>query len=316
MQDEFKIAKTDLRAGEADFRSIADSIPALIALMTPTGEVESVNRSTLEYFGVTLGELKQWSVRGGAVHPEDLPYVVATWMRSVETGEPYDIEHRMRRADGTYRWFHVRGLPLKDDDGRITRWCVLQTDVDDRKRAEEELRRGEARKTAILDSALDCIVTIDHDGCITEFNPAAVRTFGYRRDQVVGKHLADTIIPPALREQHRRGFARNLATGETRVLGKRVEMTAVRADGSEFPVELAITRVQSDGPPSFTGYLRDITERRQAEDELQRSEAFLAEGQRLSRTGSFSWRLDTGEIRWSEQVYRIFEPRFGFARDA
>ncbi len=172
---------------------------------------------------------------------------------------------------------------------------------------ERELKRSEVRKAAILESALDCIVTIDHEGCITEFNPAAEQTFGYRRDEVVGKHLADVIIPRSFREKHREGFARYLATGEARVLGKRIEMTAVRADGSEFPVELAITRIPMEGPPSFTGYLRDITERKRAEQELRRSEAFLAEAQHLSRIGSFSWRVATDEITWSEQLYRIFQ---------
>ena len=172
---------------------------------------------------------------------------------------------------------------------------------------ERELKRSEVRKAAIVDSALDCIVTIDHEGCITEFNPAAEHTFGYRRDEVLGKHLADVIIPPSLREKHRQGFARYLATGEARVLGKRIEMTAVRADGSEFPVELAITRIPLEGPPSFTGYLRDITERKRARQELRRSEAFLAEAQHLSRLGSFSWRVPTDEITWSEQLYRIFQ---------
>jgi len=169
------------------------------------------------------------------------------------------------------------------------------------------LRQSEARKAAILDSALDCIVTIDHAGCITEFNPAAERTFGYRRDEVMGSPLADVIIPPALRDEHRRGLARYLATSEARVLGRRIELTAVRADGSEFPVELAITRIPLNGPPSFTGYLRDVTERKQSEEELRRNEVFLAEAQRLSATGSFSWRVATGEIMWSDQLYRIFE---------
>jgi PAS domain S-box-containing protein len=169
------------------------------------------------------------------------------------------------------------------------------------------LSRSEARKAAILDSALDCIVTIDHQGCITEFNVAAERTFGYRRDELIGKELAGVIIPPSLREDHRRGLARYLATGEGRVFGRRLEMTATHADGREFPVELAITRVPLKGPPSFTGYLRDITERKQSENELRRSEAFLAEAQRLSATGSFSWRVATDEIMWSEQLYRIFE---------
>jgi PAS domain S-box-containing protein len=169
------------------------------------------------------------------------------------------------------------------------------------------LGRSEARKAAILDSALDCIVTIDHEGCITEFNLAAERTFGYRRDDIMGKQLAGVIIPPSRREEHHRGLARYLATGEGRVFGRRLEMTAMRADGSEFPVELAITRIPLKGPPSFTGYLRDITERKQSEKELRRSEAFLAEAQRLSATGSFSWRVATEEIMWSEQLYRIFE---------
>jgi len=172
---------------------------------------------------------------------------------------------------------------------------------------ERELKRSEVRKAAIVDAALDCIVTINHEGCITEFNPAAEHTFGYRRDEVLGKRLVDVIIPPSLREKHRQGFARYMATGEGQVLGKRIEMTAVRADGSQFPVELAITRIPLEGPPSFTGYLRDITERTRARQELRRSEAFLAEAQHLSRIGSFSWRVETDEITWSEQLYRIFQ---------
>jgi PAS domain S-box-containing protein len=180
--------------------------------------------------------------------------------------------------------------------------------IEVRLRQEEvELKLSEARKTAILESALDCILTIDHEGCITELNPAAEHTFGYRREEVLGKPMANVIIPSSLREKHREGFAHYLATGEARVLGKRIETTAVRADGSEFPVELAISRIPLEGPPSFTGYLRDITERKRAERELQRSEAFLAEAQHLSRIGSFSWRVPTDEITWSDQLYRIFQ---------
>ncbi len=151
----------------------------------------------------------------------------------------------------------------------------------ERAQSDAALKRSEARKAAILDSALDCIVTIDQEGCITEFNPAAERTFGYRRDEVLGKQLADVIVPPSLREKHRRGLARYLATGEARVLARRVEMTGVRADGSEIPVELAITRIPLDGPPSFTGYLRDITEHKQAVDERKRAEIRLAGEKRL-----------------------------------
>ncbi len=114
---------------------------------------------------------------------------------------------------------------------------------------------------AILESALDCIITMDADGLVREFNPAAERVFGYRREDVIGQELASLIIPPVLRERHRQGLAKYLETGEGPVLGRRIEIAAVRADGTEILVELAITPLQVSGRPTFTAYLRDITER-------------------------------------------------------
>jgi PAS domain S-box-containing protein len=149
---------------------------------------------------------------------------------------------------------------------------------------EEELLRSEAHKAAILDSSLDCIVAIDHEGRITEFNPAAERTFGYERAAVVGKLLGDVIVPPSLRARHHSGFARHLITGESRVLGRRLEMTALCADGREIPVELTITRIRQEGPPSFTGYLRDITERKRNEDALLETHAKLARSEERWRS--------------------------------
>jgi PAS domain S-box-containing protein len=128
---------------EDSFRLIVETIPGLIAVMTPAGEVEHVNRQVLEYFGRTLEELTHWGT-SDAVHPDDLPRVVAAWQRAVETGEPYEFEHRIRRHDGEYRWFQSRGLPLRDAGGRIVRWYNLLTDIDSRKDAEEKLRRSEA----------------------------------------------------------------------------------------------------------------------------------------------------------------------------
>lgn len=156
----------------------------------------------------------------------------------------------------------------------------LKKEIDGRKSAEErllleerELKRSEVHKAAILDSSLDCVIAVDHEGCITEFNPAAEQTLGYRRNDVLGKHLADVIIPSSLREKHRTGFARYLTTGESRVLGRRLEMTALCADGREIPVELTITRIPQDGPLAFTGYIRDITERKRNEDSLRTAHA-------------------------------------------
>ena len=122
-------------AREHHFRSVGDDIPGLATLMTPTGEVEIANRQVLEYFGATLKELKGWAI-ADTVYLDDLPDVLAAWRGAVETGQPYDAEARLRRADGVYRWFHTHGFPLRDTDGRIVLWYLLQTDVDDRKRSE------------------------------------------------------------------------------------------------------------------------------------------------------------------------------------
>jgi PAS domain S-box-containing protein len=212
-----------------------------------------------------------------------------------------------RVADELDRRVAQRTIDLAAANEELKREVVERRHAEERLRHEErELKHSEARKTAILNSALDCIVTMDHEGGITEFNPAAERTFGYRRDEIIGKSMAEVIIPPSFREHHRLGVARYLATGESRVLGRHLELTAVRADGSEFPVELAITRIPLDGPPSFTGYLRDITDRKRSQDDLRRSEAFLAEAQRLSLTGSFSLQVSTGKVTCSEELYRIF----------
>jgi PAS domain S-box-containing protein len=135
----------------------------------------------------------------------------------------------------------------------------------ERKQAEEALRASEARKGAILESAIDAVVAMDANGLITEFNPSAEAMFGHKRRDVLGKPMAETLIPPSLRERHYQGMARYLATGEAPILGKRIELRALRADGTEFPVELTVTRVDLPGPPLFTAYIRDIEPRQEAE---------------------------------------------------
>ncbi len=162
--------------------------------------------------------------------------------------------------------------PLRDSSGRIVGASAIARDISERKRTEEALRRSEARKTAMFETALDCIISIDHEGTIIEFNPAAEQTFGHRREHVVGRELAAAIIPPALRERHRKGLAHFRATGQAPILNKRLELSALRADGTEFPVELTVTRIPVAGPSLFTAYVRDITLRKQAEEELRERE--------------------------------------------
>jgi PAS domain S-box-containing protein len=147
----------------------------------------------------------------------------------------------------------------------------------DRARANAAVAESEARTRAILEAALECIVTMDDRGCVVEFNPAAERTFGYAREDVIGREMAELIVPPRLRDLHRRGLARYLDTETPVVLNRRIEITGMRSDGSEFPVELAITRIPLPGSPIFTGYLRDITERKRSEQELRASRARIVQ---------------------------------------
>jgi PAS domain S-box-containing protein len=150
----------------------------------------------------------------------------------------------------------------------------------ERRRAEAALRTSEARKTAILDTALDSIITCDREGRALEFNPAAEKMFGFHRDEVLGRDMAEIFIPVHLRERHRLGMAKYLATGEGPILNRRIEMPALHADGHEFPVELAVIRIPGQEPPLFTAYVRDITERKRAEQALReadsRKDEFLA----------------------------------------
>ncbi|MBC8113466.1 MAG: PAS domain S-box protein [Candidatus Saccharimonas sp.] len=138
-----------------------------------------------------------------------------------------------------------------------------------------ELRQTQGWRNAVIGAALDAIVTIDHLGKIVEFNPAAERIFGFTHDQAYGQPMAEMIIPPALREQHSRGLAHYLATGEAPILGQRLELPVLRADGTQFSAELSVVRLGPTEPPLFTGFVRDITERKRAEAEIRQLNADL-----------------------------------------
>jgi PAS domain S-box-containing protein len=130
----------------------------------------------------------------------------------------------------------------------------------DRRRSEDELRQAEALTLGILNTALDAVIAINQAGRILEFNPAAESLFGYPRARAIGQHVAELIIPPVYRDAHHAGMARYLSTGESRILGRRLELKAMRADRSEFPVELSVARIPGAGPPVFTAYIRALPE--------------------------------------------------------
>ena len=161
-------------------------------------------------------------------------------------------------------------------------------------RASGALRASEALKSAMLEAALDSVVTIDHEGRVVELNAAAVDAFGYSASDAVGHEMAELIVPPDLRDAHRKALRRCVKTGEGALLGGRIELRAMRRDGSEFPIELTITRIGEADPPMFTGYIRDITARKADEAERERSERaqrLLAEAGRILSTS-----LDTDVI--------------------
>jgi len=158
--------------------------------------------------------------------------------------------------------------PIRDATGRVSGAVLVFRDVAVERQTHAEMRVSEARKSAILSTALDCIITVDQDGRILEFNPACERTFGHLRDAVLGSDVVDLLVPSARRDASRAVLARYLATGDGPGLNRRMEASALRADGSEIAVELAITAIPDGKRQVFTAYLRDITERRRAEAAL------------------------------------------------
>ena len=138
----------------------------------------------MEYFGKTNEELKDWP-RIGVVHPEDLPGVNRAWATSIETGQTLDVEVRLRRADGVYRWFQIRATLARDAEGKISEWYALLTDIDDRKRAEQKLRQSEADLRTITDSIRQPIIVLAPDGTYLYANLVALDNSGLRLDEVI-----------------------------------------------------------------------------------------------------------------------------------
>jgi PAS domain S-box-containing protein len=172
------------------------------------------------------------------------------------------------RRDNTETAIDDSASPIQNEQGDVVGAVLIFRDISEQRAATRALEESEARKAAILNTALDGLITIDHRGMVIEFNPAAEQVFGYSRDEALGREMAELIIPPKFRDQHRQGIAHFLRTGEGPLLNRRVEVTAVRADSTEFPVEVSITPTTTGDFPTFTGHIRDLTERRRIEQRL------------------------------------------------
>ncbi|GAB4175137.1 MAG: hypothetical protein OHK0024_12060 [Thalassobaculales bacterium] len=247
---------------------VMDAVPGTLHVKDARQRYLFANRWFCEMVGRQREELL------GRTAEEVFPGQATESMRRDEeirrTGEPqgiYEVVYH-HAGDGTPRTVLATKQPLFAADGAISHILTVGIDITGRKQAEQALADSETLKAAIIDSALDAIISADRDGRIIDFNPAAEALFGYRSGDVIGRDLADVIVPPHLREDHRRGLARHVASGEARLLGRRVEIEALTADGRMIPVELTIVRVPIGDQPVFTAHLRDIGERRRHERQL------------------------------------------------
>ena len=266
-----KRGEEDLRAKEMSWRQIVDNIPGLVATMGAMGEVEFLNRQTLEYFGKTNEELKNWALTD-AIHPDDLPHIIEARIKSIEEGRIYEVEHRCRRADGVYRWFQVRGLPVRNPENKITAWYLLLTDIDDRKRAEQRLAQSEADFRTITNNIPGFVHTMSPTGEVEFVNQQILEFFGKTSEQLKDWAQADVVHPDDL-PRVLETLKNSLEMGEICEL----ELRCRRADG-------VYRWFQSRGRPvrnaevQTTGWyfvLTDIDDRKRAEQQLRQSEADL-----------------------------------------
>ncbi|MDB6071640.1 MAG: luxQ 1 [Verrucomicrobiales bacterium] len=214
------------------------------------------------------------------VHPDDREDVEREFHRAVETRREWHFAPRVIWPDGTIHWIAGHGSLYLNAEGQPTRMLGIVSDITERRRNEEALKSSEARKNAILQSALDAIITMDHNGTFVEFNPAAERIFGYSRDEVIGESLGDLIIPERFRKRHVLGLKSFLRSGQGRTINRQMELPALRADGTEFPAEMAIIPIPGSDPPLFTAFLRDVTKRKQSEAALAERAEELARADR------------------------------------
>ena len=289
---------------------LVDSIPALIHTARPDGYLDYFNKPWLEYLGATLDKVAGWNWTA-FIHPEDLDGIVAMWRACLATGEIFEYETRVRRANGEYRWMFHRKVPLRDANGNIAKWYGSSLDIEERRTAEEQLRRNaealqrsefylaEGQRLGHMGSW-----AFDSDG-FDYWSPELFRMHGLdptRKPPSVQEYL--DCVHPQDRESMADLIKGILAEPSTFDATKRIvcpnrEVRYIRCVGA--PV------VENQRLKKYVGSAMDVTGHELLTQELRRREAYLTEAQRLSHTGSFGWKPDTGEIIWSDETYRIFE---------
>jgi PAS domain S-box-containing protein len=282
-------------------RLIIDGVPGLIAFVDPSGSLEFANRRILDYAGRTLEELRQRGLTD-IVHPHDAPRVMEHFNRAAAAGGPYDTVQRLRRFDGTYRWFRSEGGPVRDQSGRVVRWCVLLTDVDELKRGEDAVRISEHNLKLIIDTIPALAWSARPDGSAEFFNQHYLGFVGLSLEQARDWGWSVAVHPDDLGSLSA-AWSRIMASGQPGEAEARLR----RHDGVYrwLLFRASPLRDQAGNIIKWYGVNTDVEDRKRAEAELRRAYDHLTEAQRLSQTGSFTANLANGEQSCSEEFYRI-----------
>ena len=279
-----KQAEKILRDSEERFRQLADNIREVF-WMTDVSKKQMIYVSPAyqEIWGRTVESLysspQDWL---DAIHPEDRKRILESALSKQISGK-YDEVYRIIRPDRSIRWVQDRAFPILDELGKVYRLVGIAEDITERKQVWDALRENEARKSAIMRVALDAIITIDHEGRIIELNSAAESIFTHSRAKLVGENIME-IIPPSLRPWFKEGLANHFSGEKGPAVGSRIEMPVLRADKSRFHSEFTITRVKLKGEPTFTVYIRDITQRKRAEEEMRSLPLRIIKAQEVERS--------------------------------
>lgn len=266
----------------------------------PATDEVNWSEQTYRIFGMSAAIKPTMTLTRARVHPEDLEIFEQQMHRIALSTAEFEFEHRLLMPAGEVKHVRVVGVTL---DSREVLGAV--TDVTQQERARGELNAAKARFEGMLAIAEDAIISIDRAGRITLFNRGAERIFGYASSDILGRPL-DVLLPERVIGAHRDHVDEFARSGDiARAMGERREVFGVRSSGEEFPAEASISKLDLGEDLVFTVILRDITERKCADEALRRSEAYLAEAQRLSRTGSFGWDVSSGRLTWSDETYAI-----------